>query len=322
MYDAAIVGCGVIGDRLAEAFGAHDGTTVRGACDVVPSRVESFAAERDCEAFTDHRDLVAADAVDLVYVGVPPVHHHDVVADALAAGKPVVCEKPIAENATVGASMVELADEAPVPTAVNLPFRYTPGFRELVERVEAGAVGTPKRIELDFRFPRWPRTWQDVDWLTTREQGGPIREVGTHFLFGVQELFGPVERVSAAVSYAGPDLYEDSVAGHFSVDGLDGTIDLLCDHDESEENAITVVGTEGSLSLVEWYRLVADRGTDEERVLNDTRGNTSLALVDEFVAALDGDEADLVSFAEATQVQRAVDAIFASEGELVHVESA
>lgn len=314
MYDTAIVGCGVVGERLADAFAEHEETNLRAACDLVESKAEAFAETYDCEAFTDYREMIRTDAVDVVYVGVPPASHRDVVAFALEQGKHVICEKPLAENADEGAAMVELAEASDAVTAVNLPFRYTSGFVEMRERIRDGDVGRPKRIELDFRFPQWPREWQDVEWLAGREQGGPLREVGTHFLFGVQEIFGPIDRVSAVVTYTAPEKYEESVVGYFEVDGLHGTIDLLCDHSETEENAITVTGTESSLSLTEWYKLVENRGGETETVLNDTRTATSLALVDEFVAELDDGDGDLVSFAEANRVQHVVDAIFASEG--------
>lgn len=328
MYTVGIVGCGVIGDRLAGAFEAHERTEIAAACDLVESKVESFAAEYDATAYTDHRDLVADDAVDVVYVGVPPKHHHTVVADALDAGTHVICEKPIAEDGDVGAEMVALADESDRVTAINLPFRYTPGFRDLRRRVRNGEVGDPKRVTLDFRFPQWPREWQDVDWLAGREQGGPLREVGTHFLFGVQELFGPIDRVSAQVQYSAPDRYEESIVGYFTVedpagadrDELDGTVDLVCDHAQSEENSITVLGDEGKLSLVAWYKLVADRHEDDERVLAEERADTSTMLVEEFVAELDGDGGDLVGFAEAQRVQRVVDAVFDSGGRTLALE--
>ncbi|NEU58321.1 Gfo/Idh/MocA family protein [Halorussus sp. MSC15.2] len=314
MYDAGIVGCGVIGNRLAESFADHERTTVRAGCDLDEEKLSEFADEYDCEAFTDYRELVRSDDVDIVYVGVPPKHHPEIVAAALDHGKHVLCEKPIAEDAARGRKMVETAEESEATTAINLPFRYTPGFVEMRERVAAGDIGAPRRVNLTFRFPQWPREWQDVDWLTSREQGGPLREVGTHFLFGVQELFGPVESVSANVTYAGPDRYEDSVAGHFSVDGIHGTIDLVTDHQQSEENSITVLGSDAELSLLDWYRLVENRGEDDETVLNDTRSQTTLTLVDEFVAELDGEGGDLVSFEEANSVQRVLDALFASDG--------
>ncbi|SFR61050.1 Gfo/Idh/MocA family protein [Halogeometricum limi] len=321
MYNAAIVGCGVVGGRLAESFSEHPETTVWGVCDLVESKAESFAAEYDARAFTDYREMIRSDEVDVVYVGVPPTVHREVVTFALEHDRHTICEKPIAEDAAEGARMVALERETDRETAVNLPFRYTPGFVEMRERVEAGEIGAPKRVTLDFRFPQWPREWQDVAWLRSREQGGPIREVGTHFLFGVQELFGPIERVNATVSYSGPDAYEDSVVGYFEVDGVHGTIDLLCDHEQDEENSITVVGTESELTLVEWYRLLENREQDDEAVLNEDREQTTLTLVDEFVTAMDGGDAELVSFAEATRVQRVVDAVFDSAGGTVEIRA-
>ncbi len=319
VYNVAIVGCGVIGHRLADAFSAHEATTVWGACDLVDSKVESFADEYGCAAYTDYERMVAEDAVDVVYVGVPPTVHHEVVATALDAEKAVICEKPIAEDAAVGAELVALEERTEQPTAINLPFRYTPGVRELIDRIDAGEIGEPRRIELTFRFPQWPREWQDVDWLAGREQGGPLREVGTHYLFGVQEAFDTVDWVSAEIDYTAPDRYEESITGYFGVDGIPGTIDLLTDCGIDEQNSMTVVGTEGSLTLLDWYRLAESAEGEEQRVVVDDPGETTLQLVDEFVAELQGDGGDLVSFAEANRVQEVVDAIFASDGERVDV---
>jgi predicted dehydrogenase len=189
------------------------------------------------------------------------------------------------------------------------------------ERLGEGAVGTPKRIELRFRFPQWPREWQDVEWLTRRDQGGPLREVGTHFLFGVQELFGPIEWVSADVTYTAPEKYEESVVGYFAADEVRGTIDLLCDHEQAEENSITVVGSDAALSLTEWHRLVENRNQADETVVNDERIQTTVTLVDEFVTTLDGGDGELVSFAEANRVQEVVDAVFASNGTKQYLHS-
>ena len=99
--------------------------------------------------------------------------------------------------------------------------------------------------------------------------------------------------------------------------GGGGTRDLLCDHEGEEENSVTVVGDEASLSLTEWYRLVRDRGREGEATLVDERGDTVRALLTEFADAVDGDGGDLVSFAEATRVQEVLDAIHASEGDSV-----
>lgn len=319
MLNVGIVGCGTIGRRLAETFDAHQATTVWGVCDRDTGRASAFAEEFDAEAFGHHTTLVTEEAVDAIYVGVPPVAHVEVASDALAADNHVICEKPLAETADAGERLVAAERETDRVTAVNLPFRYTEGFRELRERVLAGALGDVRRIDLHFRFPQWPREWQDVSWLESREQGGPIREVGTHFLFGVQEIFGPIEAVSSRVQYSGPDRYEESVAGYFSVDGVDGVIDLACDHSAGEENSITVLGEDGALTLTDWYKLLADRGEESERVVVGEPTATTDRLVDEFVASVEGDGGDLVSFGEANRVQRVVDGVFASEGDLIEL---
>jgi predicted dehydrogenase len=323
MYDIGIVGCGVIGDRLAAAIDAHDRYELAAACDLDADRAASLAAEYGTDTTattTDHDALVATEGLDAVYVGVPPLAHREVVASALDAGRHVICEKPIAADAETGREMVALAAATDRVTAVNLPFRYTPGFARLRELVAEGAIGDPRRVELRFRFPQWPREWQDVSWLESREQGGPLREVGTHFLFGVQELFGPVDAVSADVGYAGSTAYEDDAVATFRADGVRGTLDLLCDHDGAEENTITVVGDHGSLSLTEWYRLVRDRGGPDEAVLVGERGDTTAALLDEFAAAMDGESGDLVSFEAAARVQGVLDAIHASDGDRIGLD--
>lgn len=318
MIHIGIVGCGVIGNRLAEAIDSHDRYALAGACDLDADRAATLAAAHGTErtvTTTDHETLVEIDGLDAVYVGVPPLAHRDVVADALAAGRHVICEKPIAADAETGRELVALAEETDRVTAVNLPLRYTPGFVRLREAVANGDIGDPRRIELQFRFPEWPRDWQDVAWLASRDQGGPLREVGTHFLFGVQELFGPIETVSADVGYSGPDTYENDAVGTFRADGIRGRIDLLCDLEVDEENSITVIGDDGSLSLLEWHRLVRDYGRDTETTLVGERGETVTTLLTEFATAIAGNGGDLVSFGEATRVQEALDAIYASDGE-------
>jgi len=321
MYQVGIVGCGVIGSRLATAIDEHERVELRGACDRVAEKAATMASTYGCESVTAVEDLLELEGLDIVYVGVPPKHHAPVVRAALEAEKHVICEKPIAENAVVGQKLVDLADESDRTTAINFPFRYTPGFRALQARIEAGDIGTPKRVSLRFRFPQWPREWQDVEWLRHREQGGPLREVGSHFIFGTQELFGDLVEIDSKVEYTGPDTYESSIVATFSLfdssdrgveEPIHGTIDLCCGCAGSEENSLTIEGTEGSLSLQAWRRLVANPGEPDEQVLTEEPGATTTRLLDAFVDELEGagEDGALVTFEEATRVQAVVDAVF------------
>lgn len=69
--------------------------------------------------------------------------------------------------------------------------------------------------------------------------------------------------------------------------------------------------------MTEWHPLLRNRNTSDERVLTDERGDTTAALLDEFVADLDGDTGDLVSSAAASRVQPDLDAVATSDGDRV-----
>lgn len=84
---------------------------------------------------------------------------------------------------------------------------------------------------------------------------------------------------------------------------------------------MTVVGTDGSLKLLDWFRLAERAEGASQDVVVDDPGENTLTLVDEFVAELEGEDGDVVSFAEANRVQRVVDAIFGSEGDRAAVEA-
>ncbi len=330
VHQVGIVGCGVIGTRLAEAFDASETTTIRAVCDRVEEKAESMANEYDCRALTSIDRLVDLPEIDIVYVGIPPKHHASAVEKSLEAGHHVICEKPIAESESVGRELTALAQDSDQTTAINFPFRYTPGFREMQSRITAGQIGSPKRVTLQFRFPRWPREWQDVEWLEGREQGGPLREVGSHFLFGTQALFGDIVDIDTTVRYTAPGKYEESLVGTFLVgadpeggdragqrgavpleEQIHGSIDILCGCAGPEENKITVEGTEGTLSLQAWRRLVANPGESDERVITDAGGETTRALVNDFVSQIEDGDGNLVSFEEATQTQQVVDEMLA-----------
>ena len=64
-------------------------------------------------------------------------------------------------------------------------------------------LGRITGARLTLAFKRWPREWQRQPWVAGRAEGGPLREVGTHFFFGLMELFGErcVGRVCAHVQY-------------------------------------------------------------------------------------------------------------------------
>lgn len=316
-----IVGCGIIGRRLALAFAEHEETEIVAVCDIDGERASTMASEYDCEYFTNPSDLLIPGKIDLVYVGVPPKFHPEVALEALDAGIHVLCEKPIAINSKIGDEMVTIADIAGRKTGVNYPFRYTPSMHLLKEMLENGELGTVRKAILKFRFPQWPRGWQQVDWLRTHEQGGPLREVGSHFFFGLLELLGPVKRVNTVIEYHGEGLSERVASGIIELEsGIPVILDLLTDTSDEEENTLTIIGDSSTISLVGWYKLIQHYRTDQEIILNDLESNSSLMVVNDMVQAISDDPNTLVDFKIANETQKILDAIYDSKGSWIEIE--
>jgi predicted dehydrogenase len=118
--------------------------------------------------YTDHKELLQHTDVDLVYVAVPPKYHHAIALDVIASGMHILCEKPLANSLGEAYEMLEQAQRAGIVHASNY--------------VSSGYVGQLRRVEIITHFHKWPREWQQNEWVGGREQGGFVLEVIPHFI--------------------------------------------------------------------------------------------------------------------------------------------
>ena len=331
-FQIGIVGAGVIGRRLASRFANDKEVHIKWICDLALERASLLAEEFGGIATTDLNDILNDKEIDVMYVGVPPKWHPEITVSALAKGKHVICEKPIALTIAEADRMIDMANNSGLKTCINLPFRWTPAVIAMNEKLKASYVGEIKRILLKFRFPQWPREWQQVDWLAQAEQGGPLREVGTHFFFALYELkehIGLPVKVQVETQFHPHGGCERYAKGIIELDsGLVVDIDLVTGGENEEENSITVLGEKGILTLQSWYRLLGKTGNSltldtiyplaKLEVLNE-QGSGSEDLVGTFIKHLKGEASDraMVSFEEARFAQNILESIFASKGKLI-----
>ena len=119
------------------------------------------------------------------------VSDFQIVIESLRAGKHVIAEKPLSLSYQLCQAIIDEKKHHPeLLTTVNLPFRFTSGAIKLKEEIQQEKIGELKKIEFTMKYPKWPRTWQNVTWLKSRKEGGALREVGTHFYFLLNEIFG------------------------------------------------------------------------------------------------------------------------------------
>ena len=145
-----------------------------------PQKAREAAAQYGIpHVFASTEELCHCREVDAVLVTTPNACHWQDVLSAVAAGKPVLCEKPMGMNAEECRQMVKSAREAGVRLGVAQIFRFEESTRRLRERIAAGEIGRPLFARAEFSFPanHHARTW-----INTRSiaGGGPIADVGVH----------------------------------------------------------------------------------------------------------------------------------------------
>ena len=189
---------------------ANDGQIVA-LCARRRDRLESAAAEDDCEFITDDwRQVVESTDVDLVVVATPDALHHEVVMACAAQRKHLFCEKPVGGNS--GQAYEMWSDYRETDCGHFVPFwaRYIQVFARTKEIVAAGTLGQIKAIIYRWHNPRpsaMPFTWRDD---VTLSSAGSIADVGSHAYDAVRWITGlEATRVLAhadVVTDAKPDL--------------------------------------------------------------------------------------------------------------------
>src|SRR5437868_1690425 len=122
----------------AAALKEHPQADFVGAWDESGERLQTFAKSAGVASFIDIDDLLSR--VDAVVIASENTKHTGLAQRAAAAGKHILCEKPLVTNETDAATMLELGKKVKVMTA--FPCRYSPAFTRLLERVKAGEIGT------------------------------------------------------------------------------------------------------------------------------------------------------------------------------------
>jgi predicted dehydrogenase len=166
--------------RLMPGFAQAKKCTVAGLSrrDLEKGR-QAAAAYAIPHVFTSTEELCRCPEVDAVLVTTPNVSHLADVLAAVAAGKPVLCEKPMGMNAGECQQMVEAARKAGILLGVAQIFRFEQSTARLKQLISAGEIGQPlmARAEFSYLGAGHPRTW-----LFDRSVagGGPIADVGVH----------------------------------------------------------------------------------------------------------------------------------------------
>jgi len=180
----AVIGSGFIGTVHIEAL-RRIGVRVTGLLESSPElgarRAEELGMPR---AYASLEDLLADDAVQVVHVTSPNELHHPQVRRILAAGRHVVCEKPLAMTSAESAELVALAAASGLVNAVNFNIRFYPLNQHVASLVREGGIGEVRLVTGRY-FQDWLLYDTDWNWRLEKDQGGALRavgDIGSHWL--------------------------------------------------------------------------------------------------------------------------------------------
>jgi predicted dehydrogenase len=169
MVIISILGAGFMGSAHAANYKALDGRVrVKTVFARRSERAEKLAATVGAGATTDIEAAIGDPEVDAVDICLPTPLHREATERALAAGKHVFLEKPIALTAPDADAIVEAARRSGGILMVGLVLRFWPEYVELQRRLAGGALGRPLAISTHRLSP--PADWND--WMGDRQQSG------------------------------------------------------------------------------------------------------------------------------------------------------
>ena len=205
----AVIGAGMAGRAHAAGYrsaatvfgeGLPDVTLVAVAdadSDLATEAAGRFGYER---AETSWQSVAGADDIDVVSVVVANTLHREIVEGLLAAGKHVLCEKPMAPSVEDADAMVAAARTSAQQSGVGFTFRRSPAIAAIANIVGQGAIGAPVHFNghywCDYGVdPRGPMSWR----YKGTPGSGALSDIGSHLIDVAEFTCGPIESVRGAV---------------------------------------------------------------------------------------------------------------------------
>ncbi len=181
---AGVVGVGFIGVAHVEAL-RRLGVEVAGVVGSSPERAQTKAEAAGLgRVYSNVEEMAADPGIDVIHIASPNYAHADQVRIALAAGKHVVCEKPLALSSADTADLLGRAAASGLVNAVCFNIRFYPANHQAMAMVANGEIGEPRFITGSYHQD-WLLLETDWNWRLQPEEAGNLRavaDIGSHWL--------------------------------------------------------------------------------------------------------------------------------------------
>jgi D-xylose 1-dehydrogenase (NADP+, D-xylono-1,5-lactone-forming) len=294
--------------------------TAVGARDVARAQRlgETFgpAVRTPVASYGSYEAVLADPAIEVVYVSLPNDAHKPWTEAALAAGKHVLCEKPLALDAAEVESMAAAASAAGLHLVEASWYRWHPRIRLAQQLLAEGAIGTVRHVTSTFTYDGVSAGNYRLD---PARGGGALYDIGHYALSGALWAFGGLPYEVVAKQEVGPtgvDLTTDTV---LSYDGGDAEVHVSIS--EQERQILVITGDNGEIELreraftaglgenLELWVSRGGKGTERVPVAG---ADPYRLMVEEISEVIRGRGGWLLPLSESLDGAKAIDAIFAS----------
>jgi predicted dehydrogenase len=247
---AAIAGTGFIGRVHARSVRLAGAQLVAVAASS-PESAQAAAAELGADrAFDSAEEMVRAPDIDVVHICTPNHLHLPLAEAALAAGKHVICEKPLALDAAGAQRLLDVAAGSGLQAAVPFVYRYYPTVREARDRVRSGKTGALHLLHGTY-LQDWLLRPDDDNWRVDEQFGGASRtfaDIGSHWCDLAEFVSGHrIARLCARMLTAVPERLSAPGRRAFATDGGGGAARPVRTEDAAVVQFETDAGAIGSV---------------------------------------------------------------------------
>ena len=250
----ALIGCGRIAPKHVSALAKIPQVRLVSVCDLVASKAEAIGEQLGVPWYTEYRDMLGREPVDIVNVCTESGNHARVAIDAMKMfGCNVIVEKPMALRLSDADTMIQAAREANVRLFTVKQNRFNGPIQLLKCALGEGRFGRVLMITSRVRWHRTQEYYDQAPWRGTWAQdGGCITNQAIHYVDLMQWLGGPVSSVYAASRrfLHCMEVEDTAVATWEFQSGALGAFEATtCANPKDLEGSITVLGEKGEVEI-------------------------------------------------------------------------
>jgi len=248
-FGVGLIGSGFISKTHLDSLRTVPDVEVVAVADVDVLRAEQFATENGIPRFyPSHAALLQDKDVQAVVIGVPNCFHHDVAMDAFAAGRHVICEKPLALSIEHAEEMIATAAAKGLTLAYAEELSFVPKFLKARDLMNSGGIGKPYLMRQCEKHAGPYSPWF---WKPAEAGGGILMDMGCHAIECIRFLLGK-PRVKSVWAHMGTYLHnaitdeEDHVLVMMEFeDGTIGQAESSWALKGGMDSTLEIFGTEG-----------------------------------------------------------------------------